>query len=171
MAATEATGVAALGLDPWAIAAQAATFLLLFWVVKKFAMGKIVDTLEKRRQAIDDGVRLGREMEAQQKHLDKRAAEIMQNARIKGDELFAQSQKEAAELVKAAEQKAAARADSLIAEARIRIEEDVKSSRKQLETEMRTLVAEATEVILQEKIDAKKDDNLIKRAIEAVKNA
>ena len=59
-AAEETKGIGALGIDALAILAQAATFLILFLIIKKFALEKIVATLEKRRKTIDDGVRLGR---------------------------------------------------------------------------------------------------------------
>ena len=62
-AAEEPAGIAALGIDPLAILAQAGTFLVLFWVVKKFALNKISATLEERRKTIDQGVRLGQKRE------------------------------------------------------------------------------------------------------------
>ena len=63
-ASTLGTSVADVAY-PLAILAQAATFLVLFFVIKKFALDGIVSTLEKRRKTIDDGVRLGREISAQ----------------------------------------------------------------------------------------------------------
>ena len=45
-AAAEKEGIAVLGIDPKAIILQAGTFLLLFLLVKKFALRGIVDTLE-----------------------------------------------------------------------------------------------------------------------------
>lgn len=168
-ATEEAEGIAALGIDPIAILAQAATFLLLFWVIKRYALDKIVDTLEKRRKTIDDGVRLGREMEAEKERLDQKVEDAMRQARIDADKIIAEAREEAGGVLKEAEASASKKVDAMLAEAHHRIEEDIDRARAGLEKDMRNLVAEATEVIIQEKLDAKKDASLLERAINKVK--
>ena len=163
-AAEESTGIAALGLDPLAILAQAGTFLLLFWIVKKFALGKIVQTLEKRHKTIDDGVRLGQKMEAEQAKLEEKVEDELRKARTEADKILAQASREAGEVVKSAEEKASEKVDQMIADAHVRIEEDMQRARKALEKDVLSMVAEATEIILEEKLDEKKDNNLIQRA-------
>lgn len=162
--AEEVSGIGALGIDFLAILAQAVTFLVLFFIIKKFALDGIVKTLEKRRHTIDDGVRLGREMEAEKAALDEKVDELLRKARIEADGIIAGGQKEAGEIIKAAEEAAGRKADAILADAHGKINEDIAAARKGLEQEMRNLVAEATEVIIEEKLDAKKDEGLIKRA-------
>ncbi len=166
--AEEVSGIGALGIDPLAILAQAATFLILFFVIKKFALDGIIKTLEKRRKTIDDGVRLGREMEAEKEQLDEKIDEALRKARVESDAIIAGGQKEAGEIIKAAEEAATRKADAILTDAHGKIEDDIEAARKGLEQEMRALVAEATEVIIEEKLDAKKDESLIKRAFARV---
>jgi len=85
----EAGGISALGLDPLAILAQAITFLLLFWILKKFALTKIVDTLEKRRKTIDEGVELGLKMAEEQEKLNAKIEEKLAQARVEADKIIA----------------------------------------------------------------------------------
>ena len=167
-AAEEATGIAALGIDPLAILAQAATFLLLFWVVKKFALDKIGATLEERRKTIDQGVRLGQKMEAEQAKLEEKIEAELRKTRNQADKIIAEAQNEAGELVKAAEVRAAEKVDEMIADARARIDEDMVKAKKALEKDILALVADATEVIIEEKLDSKKDESLIQRALSSV---
>lgn len=167
-ATEEVSGIGALGIDPLAILAQAVTFLVLFFVIKKFALDGIVKTLEKRRQTIDDGVRLGREMEAEKAQLDEKVDELLRKARTEADGIIAGGQKEASTIIKAAEEAANRKADAILADAHGKITEDIDKARKGLEQEMRALVAEATEVIIEEKLDATKDASLIKRAFARV---
>lgn len=167
-ATEEVSGIGALGIDPLAILAQAATFLVLFFVIKKFALDGIVQTLEKRRKTIDDGVRLGHEMEAEKAALDEKVDELLRKARSEADTIIAGGQKESASIIKAAEEAAGRKADAILADARGKIDEDIDAARRGLEQEMRALVAEATEVIIEEKLDAKKDESLIKRAFARV---
>lgn len=164
----EVQGIGALGIDVLAILAQAATFLVLFFILKKFALDGIVATLEKRRKTIDDGVRLGIEMEAEKTRLDEKVDEVLRKARLDADAVIADGQKEAGEIIKAAEEAAGRKVDAMLADAHGKIEADITAARKRLEQEMRALVAEATEVIIEEKLDAKKDESLIKRAFARV---
>lgn len=166
--AAESEGIAALGIDPLAILAQAVTFLVLFFIIKKYALDGIIKTLEKRRKTIDDGVRLGRQMEAEKEQLDEKVEQVLHKARVQADEIIADGQKEAGQIIKAAEETAARKADSMLADAHARIDEDIAAARDGLEKEMRALVAEATEVIIEEKLDAKKDEGLMKRAFARV---
>lgn len=163
--AEEATGIAALGIDPLAILAQAATFLLLFWVIKKFALDKIVATLEERRKTIDKGVRLGYEMAEEKAKLEERIADQLRETREQADKILAEAQQEGAKVLKDAQADAAKKVESMLQDADARIDENMQKARKELEKDMRELVADATEVIIGEKLDAQKDDALIRRAL------
>lgn len=170
-ATEEPQGIAALGIDPLAILAQAATFLLLFYVIKKFALDKIVKTLEERRKTIDQGVRLGREMEVEKEKLSEEINKELQKARTEADKIIATSREEAGAIVRDAETAAQRKADAIVADARAKIEEDVVKARDGLQKEVLELVADASSVILEEKLDARKDMNMIERAIAKVRNA
>jgi F-type H+-transporting ATPase subunit b len=167
--AAEPQGIAALGIDPWAILAQAVTFLILFWVIKKFALGKIVNTLETRRKTIDKGVLLGMEMEKEKAALDTKVEELLQKARHEADKIIADGKTESLEMIKAAEDAARHQADAMLASAHSRIDEDMLKAKHELKKDMIELVAQATEIIIDEKIDATKDAKLIGRALEEAK--
>lgn len=167
--AEEAQGIAALGIDPLAILAQAATFLVLFFVIKKYALDGIVKSLEQRRKTIDDGVRLGVEMEAEKEKLEAKIEEQLAKARKEADKIIAESHEEAGGIMKEAEAETARRVEAMLAEATNRIEEETANARAELQQEMRTLVAEATETILEEKLDTKKDASLLERALNRVR--
>lgn len=158
-------GIAALGIDPWAILAQAITFLVLFLILKKFALNKIVATLEKRRKTIEDGVKLGREMEEEKEKLSDKIEQNLHKARVEADKIIAAAHEESGSIIKQAEVSATSKADSILADAHNRISEDIQAARVGLEKEMRELVAEATEVIIEEKLDANKDAKLLDKAI------
>lgn len=168
-AAEEAEGIAALGIDPLAILAQAVTFIVLFWIVKKFALDGIVNTLEERRKTIDKGVSLGIEMEAEKSKLDQAVEAKLKEARVEADKILADASKEAGVIVKNAEIKAGEKVEGMVADAHARIADDIRMAKQDLEKEVVYLVAEATEVIINEKLDVKKDESLIKRALAGIK--
>lgn len=158
-------GIAALGIDPVAILAQSVTFLLLFWVVKRFALEKIVTTLEERRRTIDDGVRLGREMEAEKLALNTKIEAELKKARLEADKIIADSREQAAEALRLAEESTSRKIDAMLVDAQAKIKEDVDSARKSLEKDVRELIADASSIIIEEKLDSAKDMSLIERAL------
>jgi F-type H+-transporting ATPase subunit b len=168
-AAAEKEGIAVLGIDPKAIILQAGTFVLLFLILKKFALRGIVDTLEKRRTTIDKGVALGIEMQSAKEGFDKELTAMQAKARQQADKILAQAHTEAGDIIKAGEASAAKKVDSMLADAKVRIDREMQSAKRDLQAEMLSLVSEATEVIISEKLDAKKDASLIARALSKVR--
>lgn len=167
--ADESSGIAALGIDPWAILAQAGTFLLLFFIIKKFALEKIVAILEKRRKTIEDGVLLGREMEAEKAKIDEKVETILHKTRQEADKIIAAAHEESNKIVLKAKSTAQEKTESMLRDARRKIDDDIMVAKKDLEQEMREYIATATEIIIQEKIDAKKDAALIEKALRSVR--
>jgi len=162
-------GIAALGLDPLAIIIQTLTFVVLFWIIKKYALDGIVRVLEKRRKTIEDGVRLGREMEAEKEQLDSRVEKALKKARGEADRIIAEGHTEAGDIIKKAETEASRKVDAMLTDAKVKIDEDIDKAKDALEQDIRELVADATEAILEEKVDAKKDASLIDKAMARVR--
>lgn len=167
-ATEESAGIAALGIDPLAILAQAGTFLLLFFIVKKYAFGSIVDALESRRKTIDSGVRLGVKMEAEYAKLQERIEESLMEARKKADSIVADAHKESADLIKTAEEKAQIKVNTMFDDAKAQISDDMKKAKNELKTEILGMVADATEILIKEKLDEKRDNQLINDFLKGV---
>lgn len=163
-------GISALGVDLKALILQVITFLLVFWILKRFAFEKVVRTLEERRDTIDKGVTLGRKMESEYAALEESIDKKLREARKRADGIVAKANQDAGEIIKEAELDASRRTDTLIADAQAHIEDDIKQARVELEKELLSLVAEATEVIIDEKLDTKKDNALLQKALSGVKS-
>ena len=164
-----ASGIGALGVDGKAFLIQLVTFVLAFLVLKKFAFKPIMKVLDERRQVIESGVSLGEEMKKERAELDRKVAAELAEARKEADGIVATAQDNAREVVREAEDKAKGKADNNLADAKNRIDQETARARKSLEAEMVSLVSEATEVIIGEKVDAKKDAALVERALKGQK--
>lgn len=166
LAATEeAQGIAALGIDPLAILAQGATFLLLFFIIKKFALGKIVTTLEDRRKTIEGSLEKAEELTKQNEEAEKRVNALLGEARKEAEEIVNKGREEAGSIVSEAENNAVSKAEKILADGKLQIEAEVIKAREALKKETLTLVAQATEAVLSESVDAKKSEALIKKAL------
>lgn len=158
-------GIAALGLDGEAFLIQLITFLLVFYVLKRFVFARVVKLLEDRREAIEEGVRLTADAVVERDKLEKETAKTRAEARKEADEIISRTTEQTTQMIKDAEAKAAEKAHNLIEEAKKKIEEETARARRKLEAEVVDLVIEATEKVAGEKLDAKKDAALLTRAL------
>jgi F-type H+-transporting ATPase subunit b len=164
-AATEEASGGILGISLQAFIIQIITFVLVFILLKKFALNRIVEMLDKRHAIIEKGVRHGLEMEKEREHLEKETAKIVREARHSADELIGDAQKEARDIIREAEKSAHKKTEAIMKDAEARIDEEAEQARRKLEKEIVGLVSEATEAVVEEKVDAIKDAVLIDRAI------
>lgn len=161
----EPEGFAALGFDPKAFLIQLITFLIVFYILKRYVFGRIVDMLEKRRKTIEEGVKLSAEAKAQAEELQREIAQEHKKARVEADKLLASTRDQADNIIKSAEQTASEKADRILVDAKKKISEETERARRALERETVELVIQATEAVSKEKLNASKDAALIKEAL------
>ncbi|HTH72180.1 MAG TPA: F0F1 ATP synthase subunit B [Candidatus Pristimantibacillus sp.] len=164
-AEAEASGIGALGINGKAFIIQLITFVLAFFVLKRFAFGPIVKIMNERRKTIEAGVELGEQMKKDQAAMEAKVTETLADARTQADGIIAAAHDTSRQAIREAEDKARDKAADILKQADDRITADTKRARKQLESELVGLISEATEAIIGEKVDAQKDAALIDRAL------
>jgi F-type H+-transporting ATPase subunit b len=159
------SGLGALGVDGKAFIIQLITFILAYFVLRRYAFGPIIKVLQTRRETIENGVKLGEQMKREQAELAAKVEQALHDARLKADAIIAGAQDTGRQLNQEAEAKARDKAASIIAAAEDRTEQAMAQARQMLQRELVGLVADATEAIIDEKVDATKDTQLIERAL------
>lgn len=154
-----------LGFNVQSFIIQLITFVLVFALLKKFAFDKIVKMLDERHKVIDQGVRHGQQMKAEREKFEKEIAETSRKARHQADEIIGDAQKEARDIIREAEKAAHTKSENILKDAEARIKEEAEQAKRRLEKDVASLVSEATEALVEEKVDAKKDADLIDKAI------
>lgn len=167
--ADSASGIGALGIDGKALVIQLITFLLAFWVLKKYAFTPIIKLMDERRKTIESGVSLGEKMRKDEAAMEAKVEKTLHEARKEADSIIAAAQETGRDAVRDAEDKARGKAAGIIKSAEEQIKSDTQRARKQLEGELVGLISSATEAIIGEKVDAKKDAQLIDRALKEQK--
>lgn len=167
--ADSSSGIGALGIDGKVFIIQLVTFLLAFWVLKRYAFAPIVRLMDERRQTIESGVKLGEKMKQDEAAMAAKVEETLHRARQEADGIIAGAQDSARQAIREAEDKAREKAEGILQQAEERIVQETARARKGLEQELVELVSTATETIIQEKVDAKKDAQLIERALQEQK--
>lgn len=164
-ASEEPQGIAALGIDPWALLAQGVTFLILVWLLKKFAFKKIVDILEQRRIAVEESLDKADELTKKNEAAEKRVNSLLHKAREESESIISKSHEEAGAIIQGAEDNAGVKAERIIKDGEARIEAEIGKARQELKKEMLNLVTQATSVVLGDAVDSKKNEALVKKAL------
>jgi len=167
--ADSSSGIGALGIDGKALVIQLVTFLLAFWVLQHWAFKPIIKIMERRRETIEKGVKLGEQMQKEQAELEQKVAKALHEARQQADDIIAEAKTQGHQIVQGAEDKAKEKANGIIASAEDRIKQEAARVRKQVEKELIGLISDATEAIIDEKVDARKDTALIDKALKRQK--
>lgn len=157
--------LAKLGIDWKLLIAQIVNFLILLFILYKFAYGPIVAMLEKRQKKIEQGLK---DAEAAGKNLEKseeRQKEILRKARTEAKTIIEKSRTQAENSKSGIAAEAKSQAEKIIADAKVQIEQEKKKTIAEIKSEIGNLVAAATEKVIDEKLDEKKDKELVEKAI------
>lgn len=161
----------ALGLNAQLFIEQGVAFLLLVFVLGKFVYPALIKAVDDRRMAIEAGLQEAKESQEALATAEAKVAEMLEEARKEADDILARTHQEAASVVAEAESKAKTRAEQIVADARQQLNVDVTKAREALKKDTVELVALATERIIGEKLDDRKDADLVKKALAQGENA
>ena len=162
---TSSSGLGALGISGQALLIQLVTFGLAYLVLRRYAFKPILKILDERRQTIESGVSLGEEMQKEHADLDKKVSAALHQARQDADVIVAEALDAARSQVREAEGKAQLKVENILKDAHSQAEQNTARMRKALEGELVGLISDATEMIIEEKVDAVKDADLIDKAL------
>ncbi|MBI4089959.1 MAG: F0F1 ATP synthase subunit B [Candidatus Kerfeldbacteria bacterium] len=157
--------VAKLGIDWKLLLAQIVNFLVLLWVLKRFAYGPIMRALDNRSKRIEQSLAHATAIEAERTKLEEGKQAELQQARVEAQALLGQARQDAeAFLAQAREQakmEAAGVVKSASQEAR-RMKNEIVAEAKQ---ELADVVAASAEKVIRVKLDASADRKLIDEAL------
>jgi F-type H+-transporting ATPase subunit b len=155
----------ALGIDVKLLIEQAIAFLILVAILGKFVYPALIKAVDGRRETIEAGLQEAKESQEAAEKAQDTVNDLLVQARKEADEMLARTHQESASLVADAESKAKARAEQIVADARAQLSIDVSKAREALKRDTIELVALATERIIGEKLDDKKDADLVTKTL------
>lgn len=166
--AESAGGVAVLGIDGKTLIIQIATFVLVFLLLKKYAFGPIVKTLDARYEKIESSLDKAEKLEEANQKAEAEVQKLLRQARTEAEEIIAKSRDEAGAIISDASNAAEAKAKKILADSLAKIDQQAEKTQEELKKQTLELVSQATAALLGEKVDAKKNEQLIKKALSEV---
>jgi len=141
--------------------AQMLAFGLLIWFVNKVMWGPLSGIMEARQKRIADGLAAAEKGKHEQELAEKRATELLKEAKDQAQEIVAQGQKRASEIVEEAKDTARAEGERIIAAANAELEREVNQAKEALRAQVSAIAVAGAEKILKREIDAKAHEDLL----------
>ena len=146
---------------------QTIAFLLLMFLLSKFAWKPVLAAIKEREQSIDDALNKAELAKQEMARLTSQNEELMKQARAERDEILKEAKVLKDSIVNEAKTSAQTEGAKLIEKARIEIENQKKAALAELKGQVSTLSLDIAERVLRAQLDdkAKQQDlvaNLLK---------
>lgn len=135
---------------------QMLTFAVLVWFIKGVLWQPMLRMLDERKKRIADGLAAADRGLRERELGEKRALEILHEAKEKANEIIGLAQKRALDIVEEAKEAGRAEGGRMITGARAEIEQEINRTREQLRREVIALALQGAEQVLGREVDAGK---------------
>lgn len=154
-----------LGIDWKLLIAQIVNFLILLFVLWKFAYGPVLGMLDKRQKKIEKGLKDADEAHKKLSESEEIQKEILRKARTEAKDIVEKANMQAEKSKSETASEARVQAEKIVKDARVEIEIEKKRTIAEIKSEIGGLVAAATEKVIGAKMDDKKDQELIEKSL------
>lgn len=154
-----------LGFD-WRMAlANLVNFLLILWLLKKFAYKPLKETINKRQQTINEGLDNAERANTELKMAKQNRDQTILDANKEANQIIARAQSEAERIVQKAKAEAIATNEEIIKEARRSMQTEKQNMLKELRNQISELVIATARKVLSSQQDGKNLAKEVERKI------
>lgn len=143
-----------LGLDYTIFFSQLVNFIILYVLLKKFALEKLLRSINKRQEMIADGVRNAQNAKLVLVQVKTQQEEIISDARTKAREILAQARQDAKLQTEKITAAAGVKADQLLADAHEQIQTEKQKMLLEVKNELADIIAIGVAKVADKKVDS-----------------
>lgn len=163
--------VGTLGLKPDVFIAQIVNFLIILFVLWKWAYKPLLKIMDERQKKIAKGLEDAATAERKLAEIEKEHAAALQTARAEAAGVIKEATERGEKKREEMMTKAREEISKLISEARRNIADERTAATEELKKEIGALVVSTAELVLKEKIDSKKDAALMEPTVKKAGSA
>ena len=147
---------------------QAVAFLIFVVCCMKWVWPPLMNVLEKRQKEIADGLAAADKAKKNLELAKTSSAEALRNAKIEAQKIIDEANKQRSLILDKAEQEANEAKQRILENAETQIESEYNKAREALRAEAINLAVAGAEKILNQKVDSKSDQEMVKKIIESL---
>lgn len=140
---------------------QILVFGVLVWFIRQFLWDPILRMLEDRKKRVADGLAAAERGHHEKELADRRAKEVLQEARAQAASLLDQAHRRADEIIDESKENARVEGERLITAARAEIDQEVNRAKEQLRKEVATIALKGASRILRREVNAKVHNDIL----------
>ena len=155
-----------LGLIFW----MALTFLIVLFILKKFAWGPILNAIHEREKSIENSLNLAQQAKAEMEDLKGGNEKLLAEARIERDKILKEAREIKDGMLADAKNKAQSEAERIVADARRNIQAEKLAAVNDLKNQVALISLEIAEKIVRQQLsDDNKQKELVSKLVSEVK--
>ena len=143
--------------------AQSIVFGVFVWFVMKYVWPPIMTALDTRRKQIADGLAAAERGKHEQELAQKRAAEVLHDAKRQAQEIIAKAEKRAAEIIEEAKTDAKGEGERILTAARAEIGQEVNRAKEGLRAQVVSIALAGASKVLEREVDANTHNDLLNK--------
>lgn len=145
-------------------------FLVVLFILKKFAWKPILKALKDREDHIEESLQLADKVKTEMKELQANNEKLLVDARTERDNMLKEARETKEEIVNEAKGKAGEEADKMIEDARQAIQNEKMAALTELKNEVGKLSLEIAEKLVRHDLSSNEDQNkLVEKLLNEVK--
>ncbi|MGZ8217229.1 F0F1 ATP synthase subunit B [Methylomagnum sp.] len=140
---------------------QMITFALLVWFTMKYVWPPLMQAMEERKKKIADGLAAGEKGKHEMELAEKRATNVLREAKDQAADIVSRAQKQAGEHIDESKQVAKQEGDRIKTAALAEVDREIQKAKEGLRQQVAILAVDAAQQILQKEVDQDKHKDII----------
>jgi F-type H+-transporting ATPase subunit b len=161
--------IGTLGLNWKLFLAQLVNFSIILYILRKYVFVPISQKLSERSEKIEKALKDAQDIEVQKTEFDKWKNEEISKTRVEISEMMEKAEKESQAFKQAKVLETKQAQEKIIQQANLTISSNQAKAMTEVKEHAADLVTTATEKILKQKLDGKKDAELVKESLKDIK--
>jgi F-type H+-transporting ATPase subunit b len=159
-----------LGINAWFLGSQIVSFLILYYILRRWVFPAIMNTLDQRAQRIREGIENADKAEKKLAEAEIRVNQMLDDARKEAAQTIAQATTAAQhvrdEIVQAAQQ----RRDEIVQQAQVRIQQEEAQARAELRRQVADISIRAAGRVIGASLDDARHRRLVEDFVSSSKD-
>ena len=157
------------GINPFLLGAQVVNFLIVLFILRKFLYKPIIELLQKRQNAIKEGLKKAEEAEQRLKRIVEEEKTILTNAHIKAKKIIEDAILQSQESSKEIQENAKKQSEKILMEAKVEIERKAIETEKRLMESVGSLAIKFLQKSVEELFSEREQKEVMENALKKIK--
>lgn len=157
------------GVDWYLLGAQIINFLILFFLLKKFAYKPIFEMLQKRKETIQESIKNAEDAKLALEKATEQEKKILKKAQESAQQILTDAKAQADQLLEETKERTHTEVEKMISEAKEKMAQDTKEMQKQLAVSTAALAVDMVKDVVSGVFTEKEQKEMVEKMTKKIK--